>query len=502
VGIVPSDHTALALDAAALERLDPSITVPTYARDQLDRSIVHIGVGGFHRAHLATYVDELCRLGHRDWSIVGAGVLAGDAAMASALAAQDYLYTLITRGADHTEVEVIGSIVDYIHAVPQADALISKIADPATQILSLTVTEGGYPVDDVTGAFRPDAPEAAPGSAFDLIAAGLDQRRRDGLGPITVMSCDNIMSNGHVTRTATLGTAERIDGDLASWIGESVAFPNSMVDRITPATGDADRDWLTANYGLTDRWPVVTEPFRQWVVEDSFGGARPPLDELDVIVTTDVEPYELMKLRLLNAGHSCLAYLAALEGFASVDAAMADPQLRRFVEAFLDREAKPALPPVAGIDLDAYTRTVVERFSNPQIGDQIARLCLDGSAKFPKFLLPTVRAQVADGGPLALSALALAGWCEYLNGTDQHGEPIVRAADPALATAVQHAERAQHDPRAFLQFSEVFGSDLAVPGRYQDAFVGALTTLRERGVRSAIDAALQEVGRTDDRSST
>jgi mannitol 2-dehydrogenase len=420
--------------------------------------------------------------------------------MATALSRQDHLYTLITRGAETTSVAVIGSIVDYIHASPSPDHLIATIAAPDTQIVSLTVTEGGYPVDDLTGNFLPDDPSAGPDSAFAILAAGLDQRRRAGGPPVTVMSCDNIVHNGTVTRTATIGAAGAIGPEIVEWIEQSVTFPNSMVDRITPATTDADRSWLAANYGLTDLWPVVTEPFRQWVVEDAFGAARPPLEELDVIVTTDVEPYELMKLRLLNAGHSCLAYLAALDEIATVDAALADPGLHRFLVGFLDREARPALPPVAGVDLGAYTASLIERFSNPNIGDQIARLCFDGSAKFPKFLLPTVRAQLDAGGPVGLSALALAGWCEYLNGTTQHGGVIVHASDPLLDVAIDYANRSRLAPRAFLEFVDVFGSDLATDGRFVDAFVDALNVLRTRGVRSAIDTTLEEVGGRHDGS--
>ena len=290
----------------------------------------------------------------------------------------------------------------------------------------------------------------------------------------------------------------RSDPKLVEWIEQSITFPNSMVDRITPATSDTDRSWLADNCGLTDLWPVVTEPFRQWVVEDKFGGARPPLEELDVIATSDVEPYELMKLRLLNAGHSCLAYLAALDGRSTVDAAMATEYLHQFVNGFLDHEAKPAVPPVAGVDLDTYTTSVVERFSNPHIGDQIARLCLDGSAKFPKFLLPTVRTQLDAGGPVALSALAIAGWCEYLNGVTADGATIAHASDPLLDQAIEHARRSQTDPAAFLAWPQVFGSDLST-GRFSDAFVRSLKLLRSEGVRSAIETTLQEVAGADGR---
>ena len=484
-----SPHIAEPLRTTSLERLGGGVRVPTYDRAALRRGIVHIGVGGFHRAHLATYVDELCESGNRDWSIVGAGVLAGDARMAATLAAQDHLYTLITRGSIDTDVRVIGSIVDYLHAVPSAAGLIERIADPDTQIVSLTVTEGGYPVDDVTGAYRPDAPTAGPGSAFAVIADGLARRHATGGGPLTVLSCDNILGNGRATRTATVGAANALDPALATWIDEHVAFPNSMVDRITPATPDADRDWLADHHHIADGWPVVTEPFRQWVVEDRFAGDRLPLDELDVIVTDDVEPYEHMKLRLLNAGHSCLAYLAALEGIDTVDAALADPGIRSFLTEFLRREARPVVHEVAGVDLDRYVDSLIERFSNPNIGDQISRLCLDGTAKFPKFLVPTITAQLDAGGPVRLAALALAGWCEYLRLGSDPASPIDLSPDPGLDRAVASAKASRDDPTAFLQLDLVF--DPAVrSGRFADAFVTGLRSIREQGVRSAIDSAL------------
>lgn len=486
---------AVALTSTSLHHLGASITVPAYDRRQLRRSIVHIGVGGFHRAHFATYVDELCRAGHTGWAITGAGVLPQDREIANALGAQDCLYSLITRGRDTTGVEIIGSIVDFLSAAETTDSLVAAIADPPTQIVSLTVTEGGYPIDDLTGDYLPDSPIAGPTSAFGIIAAGLELRRKRGGGGLTILSFDNIVGNGAAARTATLGEADRVSPQLGNWIESSVAFPNSMVDRITPATTDADRAWLADTIGVADQWPVVTEPFRQWVIEDTFAVGRLPLEEIDVLRTSDVEPYELMKLRLLNAGHSCLAYLAAVGGIDTVAAAMADEGLRAFITEFINREARPVLPFVLGVDLDGYTRSIIDRFSNPSIGDQIARLCLDGSSKFPKFLLPTIRAQLAAGGPIALSALALAGWCEYLT-----QPPNRLAPDPLRDEAAGHAERSRHDPASFLDFAEVFGSDLPRSRRFSDAFVHGLTLLRTQGIPSAIKATLREGYRANDRS--
>ncbi len=480
------------LGAATLSELGESIPVPGYDRAGLRRSIVHIGVGGFHRAHLATYIHELCGKGHRGWAIVGAGVLSSDRTIAEALEAQDDLYCLITRAAEQTSVEIIGSIVDYILAFPDPETLIARIASPDTQVISLTITEGGYPVDDLTGRYDPDSAMAGDGSAFAVVAAGLDRRRRAGIGPLTVLSCDNIISNGDVARRSLVGEARRLDPSLAEWIESSIAFPNSMVDRITPATSPSDREWLRTHYQIEDRWPVVTEPFRQWVVEDAFAGDRPPLEELDVIVTSDVEPYELAKLRLLNAGHSSIAYLAALAGIEHVHSAMADASIRTYLGALLETEAKPVLPEAAGIDPDAYIDSLIERFSNPQIRDQIARLCLDGSVKFPKFLLPTIRAQLAIGGPIALSALALAGWCQYLGGSTMTGSRIEPAADPLLDEAVDHAEASRDNPRAFLDFAQVFPPDIAEHPRFVAAFDRQLRRLRTGGLSSTIEATLND----------
>lgn len=487
---MPTESNARHLDQDALAGLDPSIGAPTYTRDGLRRSIVHIGVGGFHRAHFAGYVDDLCRLGETDWAIVGAGVLPGDARIASVLAEQDHLYTLLTCGSTDTRLDVIGSIVDFIHAAGDPEALIERIADPETQIVSLTVTEGGYPVDDATGEFVPGSPNAAPGSSFGVIASGIERRMHRGVEPLTVLSCDNVLGNGRVARTATVGAAQQISAELAAWVSEHIAFPNSMVDRITPATTDADRQWLADEHGLVDAWPVVTEPFRQWVVEDRFAGARLPLERLDVIVTDDVEPYEIMKLRLLNAGHSCLAYLAALLGIETVDQAMADPSIKAYLAAFLSEEARPVVPDVDGVDLDEYVDSLIERFSNPNIGDQIARLCLDGTAKFPKFLTPTISLQLSADGPIKLAALALAGWCEYLRFGNDPGSPITLSADPGLHTAVAHAESSLDDPRAFLDLDLVFDVTLQSVA-FAAAFERSLSTIRAEGVRSAISDALR-----------
>ncbi|MEM9564810.1 MAG: mannitol dehydrogenase family protein [Actinomycetota bacterium] len=483
------DSIGFAANAAAATGVP--VSVPTYDRSTLRPSIVHIGVGGFHRAHLAQYVHQLCEAGEVGWSIVGAGILPGDSAMADALHRQDHLYTLVVRDVGDVSGEVVGSIVDYLHAHPDPGDLIDRIAHPDTQIVSLTITEGGYPVDDRTGVYDASSPVAGDGSAFDIIARGLAARRAAGVGPLTVLSCDNVVGNGSMTRTATVGEAARIDADLAAWIDETVAFPNSMVDRITPATTDDDRRWLAGAAGIDDRWPVFTEPFSLWVLEDRFAGERPPVEHLDVVITDDVEPFEQMKLRLLNAGHSTLAYLSALIGHTHVHDAMADPAIRDFLDGFLRREARPVLPPVPGYDVDDFQDGLVERFANPAIGDQIGRLCLDGSVKFPKFLVPTIQAQLAAGGPVELSALAIAGWCRYLlGGTAEDGSTIAVAADPSRDEAMARAAAAEVEPASFLGWPAVFGESLSADERFVSAFVDAVVRLRRDGVVPSIGASL------------
>lgn len=482
------------LSPATLDALDPRVAVPAYDRGALARSILHIGVGGFHRAHLAAYVDELAAAGSTDWGIVGAGILEADSAMAAALHPQGCLYTLVTRSEEGAEARVIGSLVEYVLAFPQLGPLVERIADRATRILSLTVTEGGYPVDDETGAFDPASPNAGPHSAFAAIVQGLRRRHDLGVGPLTIMSCDNVIGNGHVARTSTLGLAAALDPGLVAWIAEAIAFPSSMVDRITPVTTDRDRAWLAERFAVEDRWPVMTEPFRQWVVEDDFAAGRPPFEELDVIVASDVEPYEQFKLRLLNASHSCLAYLARLLDIELVDEVMADPRFAAFVRGFLDEEAGSAVPRAPGIDLEAYKASLLTRFANPAIGDQVRRLCLDGAPKFPKFLLPTVRAQLAGGGSIRFAALALAGWCAYLGGRTEAGAPLELSPDPKLADAQRYAALSQEDPAAFLGFRAVFGDDLPADRRFAAAFVDALLAIRSVGVHAALDAALDGPG--------
>ncbi|HKZ90918.1 MAG TPA: mannitol dehydrogenase family protein, partial [Candidatus Limnocylindrales bacterium] len=388
-------------------------------------------------------------------------------------------------------VRVIGSIVDYVLATPDMAPLVERLAQPATRIVSLTITEGGYPVDEATGEFL-TPPDGAPPPAFEALVLALKARRDGGLSGFTVLSCDNIMGNGGTARTATLGVCAMVAPGLEEWVGQSVSFPNGMVDRITPQTADADRELLVSRYGLVDRWPVVAEPFIQWVIEDAFPYGRPPYEDSGVLFTSDVGPYETLKLRILNAGHSCLTYLAALAGHVYIHEIMADPPFAQFLQRFHDDEATPSLPPVPGIDVTDYKRVVAERFANPEVRDQVARVCLDGTSKFPKFLIPTIESQLEKRGQVRLAALALAGWCQYLLGKDDRGRDIEISADPRLGQARQFAEASRSDPGAFLAFREVFGQRLPGDAVFAPAFASALTSIREMGAYRTLQRWLHE----------
>ncbi len=456
-------------DAALPDIAARGVPVPTYDRRRLRPHILHVGVGGFHRAHLALYTHELAEAGS-EWGIRGVGLLRQDAGMADALVPQDYLYTLVERGRDGPRPQIVGSIIEYRLAYDRPRDAVELAADPRVAIVSLTITEAGY------GADGGDDTPATP-TAFDVIAMGLERRCKLGHPPVTIVSCDNLPGNGDAARRATLIAARRRSTSLAEWTEQHCAFPNSMVDRITPATSDADRAWLRDAVGVEDRWPVVAEPFRQWVIEDRFVNGRPRWEDVGVLFTDRVHDWEIYKLRLLNAGHSSMAYLAALAGVTYVDEAMALPAVGRFLHRLLHDEAIPSLTQIPGHPPGDYAASVLERFANPGIRDQIARLCIGGSAKFPTFLLPTIAFQLEHDGPIAHAALALAGWARYLVTVP----PDRQAFDAAGDTARRHARRATEEPTRFLDFAEVFPTGLRDSARFRGAFAAAWRRLGEVG---------------------
>lgn len=368
---------------------------------------MHLGLGAFARSHLAAYVDELA---DPAWPIVGVGLMPGDVALGAALKAQDCDYSLVLRHGDGAiERRTVTAVQDYLL---DPAAVLELMTDPRTRIVSLTITEGGY-ARDAHGRFDPEAPgiaqdlKGSPRTAFGLVVAALQARREAGVAPFTVLSCDNIENNGAVARASFAGYADLVDPELGAWVRDEVAFPSSMVDRITPATTEADR----VTYG--DPAVVVAEPFRQWVLEDHFPLGRPAFDKVGVQLVDDVRPYELMKLRLLNAGHQAMAYVGVLRGHTMVHEAAADPVVQQVLRDWFV-EARPTLDPVPGIDLDGYTEVLLERFANPHIADTLARLCAFASDRIPTFVLPVLRDNLVAGRPIDVAVFVLASWARYL----------------------------------------------------------------------------------------
>jgi mannitol 2-dehydrogenase len=483
------------LSAAALGQLGAAVAVPRYDRRQVTAGIAHISVGNFHRSHQAMYIDTLMNAGTAmDWGICGIGLQPSNAAMRDVMKAQDGLYTLVIRHGDGTwEPRVIGSIVEYLFAPDDPEAVIEKLASPGIRIVSLTVTEGGYNLDSVTGEFRAADPlvqadllsGAAPQTVFGLVTEALARRRDRGVPAFTVLSCDNIQGNGHVSRRVFTAFASLRDPALAEWMTSHVRFPNCMVDRITPQTTEADRGALSRRFGVEDRWPVLCEPFTQWVLEDSFADGRPSLEDAGVQIVPDVEPYELMKLRLLNASHQALCHPGHLTGYRLVHEVTSDPLFARFLLDYMLGEAIPTLRPVPGIDLSAYAHQLIERFSNPEVGDTVARLCANASDLIPKFLLPVVRDQLASGGPFTRAAAVVACWARYCEGADESGQAI--EMDDALAPQLRAAAQRQGDePLAFLSGNRSVFGELADDPRFTRVYLGVLGSLRSRGVRATL----------------
>ena len=489
------------LNLANLANLPSAIARPNYTREALRPGILHIGVGNFHRAHQAVYLDDLFNAGKdHDWALIGAGIRSGDRAMRQALEPQDWLTTVVELEPGVDIARVTGSMVGFVPVGEDGRAIVEALDDPGLRIVSLTVTEGGYCIDPATGSFNPEHPDIvhdaahmdAPKGVFGVLLAALKRRRDSGLAPFTVMSCDNIPHNGQVARDAVAGLADLVDPALAAFVREGVAFPSSMVDRITPATTDRERAILSERFGIQDNWPVFCEPFRQWVLEDNFPAGRPALEEVGVTFTPHVAAFELMKLRILNGGHAAIAYPAGLLGIHFVHDAMADPLVRGFLDKLETEEIIPHVPPVPGVDLQDYYRLIASRFANPGVGDTIPRLAQDGSNRQPKFILPSTRDRLNAGADVMGLALESALWCRYCAGTTDAGEPFT-LDDPNASRLTPAALAAKDDPAAFLALRDIFG-DIADAPLFRSRFETALTSLWRDGTRATLQRYLNAVG--------
>lgn len=479
------------LDKTVLNSLPQNIAHPGYNPSDLTAGILHIGVGNFHRAHQAMYLNRLFEMGEGlDWAIVGAGLMSYDKSMRDRLQGQNWLTTVVELDPDGLSAQVCASMIDFVDIDPTV--LITRLSDPDIKIVSLTITEGGYFVDPNTGGFDATHPDiladlhdsTRPKTVFGVLVAALVQRKADGIAPFTIMSCDNLPENGHIARQAVVGYARAASPEAADWIASHVAFPNGMVDCITPATGDRERQLVAASFDLTDAAPVVCEPFRQWVLEDNFPSGRPALEKVGVEFVEDVAPYELMKLRILNGGHAAIAYPASLLGHHFVHDAMADPLIRAFLTKLEVEEILPTVPGISGVNFMDYLDTIMERFSNSAVGDTIPRLCLDGSNRQPKFILPTIQDRLNQGQSITGLALEIALWCRYCLGKDEAGNAL-EIEDENAGLLKDWAESVYEDKQGPVRMPDLFGA-LGSDERFLQGFNNSAARIREHGVASVL----------------
>ena len=482
------------LNAENLSYISERITVPQYDRKTIKTGIVHVGIGGFHRSHEAFYTDQLLQdPNNKDWGICGIALLDFDSRIYNTLNEQDGLYTLVVKELDDTHTNrIIGSIVEYLYAPENPLAVIEKMASPEVKIISLTITEGGYNYNESTKGFDFNNPliqhdlefPNAPKTIFGYITQALKLRQSRDLKGVTVQSCDNIQGNGHMTKTMLLSYVGKAEPSLVDWIESNVSFPNAMVDRITPATAPLDIVNLIKTIGVHDAWPVVCEPFKQWVIEDDFIAGRPAWETVGAQFVDNVEPYEKMKLSLLNAGHSVLGILGALIGYNTIDQSVSNLNIATFLHNYMDVEVTPTLGDLEGIDLGNYKTSLLERFGNINIKDQIDRICSESSAKFPIFILPTVNAQLQDKGDITSAAFVVAAWAIYSLGKDEKGSDLIikDAMQPVL-----HAKALEStaNPEAFLEIEAIFGS-LKDSKPFVEAYTTAYNDILKHGVEQCV----------------
>lgn len=482
------------LNAKNLNLLPKEVDIPGYNRSRIKAGIVHIGIGGFHRAHEAFYTDQVLEdPGAKDWGICGVSLLETDRKIFNALSDQDGLYTLLMTRPDGTRTaRVIGSLTEYLFAPENPEAVIERMASPDIRIITLTITEGGYNFSASTGEFLIDEPliqhdlnnPGSPKTVFGYLTRALTRRRDMRSAGLTIQSCDNIQKNGDLLRKMLLSYVKEAEPGLEDWIEKHITFPNSMVDRITPVTTESDIENLKNVYGIEDAVPVVCESFIQWIIEDNFSKGRPEWESAGARFVDDVSAFEKMKIRLLNAGHSLLGFTGALYGYTYIHEAAHDPLFAKFLRHFMDKEVTPVLDDVPGINLNAYKDTLFERFGNSFIKDNVARICLQSSAKIPKFLLPTVREQLKAGGPLECSALIVAAWCRYAEGFDEAGNKYP-LEDDMKDLIRERALDSHNDPLSFLRLEPVFG-DLIKSDRFAETYIKALQCIYQKGVIDCI----------------
>lgn len=485
---------SLKLNTQNLSKFADFAAVPKYDRHYIKAGIVHVGIGGFHRAHQAYYTDELLHTkGNENWGICGIALLDFDKKIYDTLKEQDGLYTLVVKELDGSLTKtIIGSIVEYLFTPENPKAVIEKMADAAIKIISLTITEGGYNYNEATKHFDFNNPTiqhdlenpSNPKTIFGFLTQALKLRKARHLKGLSIQSCDNIQGNGHMTQKMLLSFVEKAEPALVDWIKTNVSFPNSMVDRITPATTAIEIEQLKNTSGIDDAWPVVCEPYKQWVIEDNFMAGRPAWENVGAQFVKDVLPYEKMKLSLLNAGHSVLGILGALMGYDTIDEAVNNQNIRYFLNSYMDTEVTPVLGDLEGIDLKKYKQSLLQRFGNIYIKDQIDRICSETSAKMPIFILPTVKAQLKENGAIDYVAFVIAAWSIYSLGLDENGKSL-NIKDGMAEVLHNKAIEAKDKPALFLDIETVFGG-LKESAVFVNAFTHAYQNILKYGVEKCV----------------
>jgi fructuronate reductase len=487
------------LDLSTLADLPVAVETPKYDPRLIGVGIVHLGIGAFHRAQTAVFSDDALAIEHADWGICGVSLRSSD--VRDRLVPQDGLYTAVEKSPAGTRRRVIGSVREVLFLGDQRDAVRTRLIEPETRIVSLTITEKGYCHDPATGKLNPAHPDIAhdlahpgqPKSAVGLIAGALDARRLSHGRPFTVLCCDNLPHNGALVRGLVLAFAEMRDASLARWIAAEGRFPSTMVDRIVPATTESDITENDAALGMHDAAPVVHEPFKQWAIENSFVDGRPAWDRVGAQIVPDVAPFEAMKLRLLNGSHSALAYLGFLAGREFIYQVVAEPDFAAYMRRMLDREVAPTLKVPQGVDLRAYEDALLERFRNPALPHRTQQIAMDGSQKLPQRLLGTVRDNLAAGRSIDLLALAIAGWMRYVGGVDEGGREIA-VADPLASEFKRLSSNHRGDPaawvRALLGIRAVFGDDLPANERLVAKLSGWMNALVTEGAQRTVARAI------------
>lgn len=480
------------LSRQILDRLPATVKRPEYDPARLAVGIVHLGIGAFHRAHQAVFTDAVLAE-DPSWGICGVSLRSPETR--DALAPQDGLYTLKVQDGEGEELQVIGSVAELLCAPEDPEAVLARMADPATRIVSLTITEKGYCHNPATGQLDEAHPDvvhdlqnpARPKSAVGFIVEALARRASAGVPAFTLLSCDNLPSNGHVLKNVVTRFAELRDPGLANVIRE-LASPSTMVDRIVPATTEKDRSEISVAIDVVDAWPIVTEPFRQWVVEDDFPLGRPAWEKAGVVFVDDVAVFEMMKLRLLNGSHSTLAYLGYLAGAETVAEAMALPGMEALIEGLMVEEVSPTLPALPGFDLAEYRRALLQRFRNPALRHRTWQIAMDGSQKLPQRLLGTIRDRIAAKSSYDRLALGVAAWMRYARGIDEKGNGI-DVRDPLagrIAGVAQPLQRPEEIVAALLRIAEVFGDDLSSDEAFRDTLVRTLARLMSDGAAAVV----------------